>query len=110
MWKHTKEFLGEFQSTRPEWGETPISSLLQMILSISIHSPRVGRDGRGVPRLGGKKDFNPLAPPGARLFHAEIAAGDHIISIHSPTWGETFYSLYSTVTPAGIADSSTVRT
>ena len=31
------------------------------------------------------------------------------ISTHSPAWGETFYSLYSTVTPAGIADSSTVR-
>ena len=53
-WGETKYCAGEliyaseFQSTLPAWGETrKISEEQKAKLRISIHSPRMGRDGRG---------------------------------------------------------------
>ena len=58
-----------FQSTRPVWGATSSTKLISSITKISIHAPRVGRDdgfarGTTPPR----RDFNPRAPCGARLY------------------------------------------
>ena len=39
-----KGFMSEFQSTRPVWGATDIKCARLMVLPISIHAPRVGRD------------------------------------------------------------------
>ena len=36
--------LKKFQSTRPAWGETHLHQVAHAAVSISIHSPRVGRD------------------------------------------------------------------
>ena len=36
--------LRAFQSTRPVWGATDIKCARLMVLPISIHAPRVGRD------------------------------------------------------------------
>ena len=77
-----------FQSTRPVWGATFFIRSIQVLQTVSIHAPRVGRDGRygkdflsklvsiHAPRVG--RDhldrnsvgrcgrFNPRAPCGAR--------------------------------------------
>ena len=56
-----------FQSTLPAWGETGSALEYGLILNISIHSPRMGRDvtlRRLRPR---RRNFNPLSPHGERL-------------------------------------------
>ena len=55
-----------FQSTLPAWGETKPGKLHGAEESISIHSPRMGRDRtiRRIIRPG--KNFNPLSPHGER--------------------------------------------
>ena len=55
--------------------------------TISIHSPRMGRDGRPGPGGGLHADFNPLSPHGERP--ATLARYLHhaAISIHSPRMG-----------------------
>ena len=80
--------LAQFQSTRPVWGATVDQILRVRFSGISIHAPRVGRDGRKdqgglsqwisihAPRVGRdapfpsgtgpSSDFNPRAPCGAR--------------------------------------------
>ena len=57
--------LRAFQSTRPVWGATDIKCARLMVLPISIHAPRVGRDLR-------KRDFRDI-----------VSA----ISIHAPRVG-----------------------
>ncbi len=55
-----------FQSTLPAWGETDLIPRHAVVLAISIHSPRMGRD---LARGGGQNDshnFNPLSPHGER--------------------------------------------
>ena len=58
-----------------------------MILSISIHSPRVGRDGIRGPRPRRRRYFNPLAPRGARQTTLCNIFIGITISIHSPRVG-----------------------
>ena len=59
-----------FQSTRPVWGATLSFNLLLIPIAVSIHAPRVGRDGaRSRWRCRGCC-FNPRAPCGARPFPA----------------------------------------
>ena len=82
---------GKFQSTLPAWGETarmagwmicsdfnPLSphgerpSLAYRGTTgkpISIHSPRMGRDGGGGKKRGDQTYFNPLSPHGERPQH-----------------------------------------
>ena len=55
--------------------------------SISIHSPRVGRDGRRQALSLFYRDFNPLAPCGARQPWDAVLIGVIRISIHSPRVG-----------------------
>ena len=55
-----------FQSTRPSRGETDDIWFTMVCYEISIHSPLAGRDV-WTPSTGGTgRDFNPLAPRGAR--------------------------------------------
>ena len=58
-----------FQSTLPAWGETPCSRRPARRGSISIHSPRMGRDSRARPRSWPMRYFNPLSPHGERRGH-----------------------------------------
>ena len=46
--KHERESAGNyaFQSTRPVWGATIMSTMVFAAAPISIHAPRVGRDDR----------------------------------------------------------------
>ena len=101
----------KFQSTLPVRGETGSDSdiLLHLIdfnplspcgerhqnrrrndanLSISIHSPRAGRDGilpGGI--IAPILNFNPLSPCGERLFRLVGSGSADCISIHSPRAG-----------------------
>ena len=64
-----------FQSTRPVWGETVgLVSLRALQKIISIHSPRAGRDGEKRGAKIERRNFNPLAPCGARPSSAGTAA------------------------------------
>ena len=56
----------KFQSTLPAWGETDIESKIDYVSYISIHSPRMGRDGGGGKKRGDQTYFNPLSPHGER--------------------------------------------
>ena len=101
--------LVRFQSTRPVWGATHGRDRRVEQLQISIHAPRVGRDGRPfgrwtgadisihAPRVGrdrGRRgtagvvpDFNPRAPCGARRCRHDAAICVNLISIHAPRVG-----------------------
>ena len=55
--------------------------------SISIHSPRMGRDRPSRRKATGWCDFNPLSPHGERHAAAAAATAAKNISIHSPRMG-----------------------
>ena len=55
-----------FQSTRPVRGETSNGYANMPDIIISIHSPRAGRDASSSRTASPRKNFNPLAPCGAR--------------------------------------------
>ena len=76
-----------FQSTRPVWGATEGFVALSGPLTISIHAPRMGRDGciGWFPRP--YRHFNPRAPYGARRFSEGEIATLFGISIHAPRMG-----------------------
>ena len=78
---------GPFQSTLPAWGETIFRPPILSNFVISIHSPRMGRDGSrpGTERL--YRHFNPLSPHGERPAVAVVIAAAIVISIHSPRMG-----------------------
>ena len=98
-----------FQSTRPVWGATKAAAGDRPRQLISIHAPRVGRDGLHAlfvqqgrisihaPRVGrdaqpGERswlcaDFNPRAPCGARLQLSPLPMYGSGISIHAPRVG-----------------------
>ena len=77
----------QFQSTRPSWGATFISSRTLSKHFISIHAPLVGRDLRPRASCSTACYFNPRAPRGARLpaGRQRLRAGS--ISIHAPLVG-----------------------
>ena len=76
-----------FQSTRPSRGETDDPHYLVYDEDISIHSPLAGRDAGHDRRAGRMKDFNPLAPRGARQGTGLSTGNAPFISIHSPLAG-----------------------
>ena len=61
-----------FQSTRPVWGATRQMEPIARATYISIHAPRVGRDGHRTQSLYEPLDFNPCAPCGARLVSSVV--------------------------------------
>ena len=102
----------QFQSTRPVWGATKFAGKSALKIDISIHAPRVGRDGNIVitcaavitfqstrPVWGATRRrrswwsaalyFNPRAPCGARpVVSAPIVSGILFQSTR-PVWGAT---------------------
>ena len=78
-----------FQSTLPAWGETFIVYYSVNIRStISIHSPRMGRDTDASLLVACMlTNFNPLSPHGERRAVSTIAHQILDISIHSPRMG-----------------------
>ena len=78
-----------FQSTRPAWGATSCIDALACPPSISIHTPRVGRDQTLRSNVTATRHFNPHAPRGARP-DATIQC-DSYTAFQStrPAWGAT---------------------
>ena len=76
-----------FQSTLPVWGATGIISVVDDILDISIHAPRVGSDDRFPNAFFMYSDFNPRSPCGERRPPAGWPPLRPPISIHAPRVG-----------------------
>ena len=101
-----------FQSTRPVWGATACATSALRTTLISIHAPRVGRDGCTpppppprvpisihAPRVGRDSsstvepppplDFNPRAPCGARRMSTACKMSERSFQSTRPVWGAT---------------------
>ena len=71
VWGETRQHvfglpMRRFQSTLPVWGETIARRITLISKRISIHSPRMGRDGAGISNVVTFTHFNPLSPHGER--------------------------------------------
>ena len=77
----------KFQSTLPVWGGTVVLYDCLLILKISIHPPRVGRDGSASRCAFRKSSFQSTLPVwgGTTVSKAKRAANN--ISIHPPRVG-----------------------
>ena len=71
----------------PRVGRDLFKEFIQAMCAISIHSPRVGRDSRLGLLLLPFANFNPLSPCGERHRRPGPNAGRIKISIHSPRVG-----------------------
>ena len=81
-----------FQSTLPAWGETWGSRVTaSKACSISIHSPRMGRDKSPCPQGRSGGHFNPLSPQGERPTPPPEAPPPTQFQSTLPAWGETVY-------------------
>ena len=101
-----------FQSTLPAWGETASARRVSTFRTISIHSPRMGRDlpewtircdrfgfqstlpawGETGPCRPGSlqaADFNPLSPHGERRAAWRTTSKTGVFQSTLPAWGET---------------------
>ena len=76
-----------FQSTLPAWGETILNVLRSMIPQISIHSPRMGRDGHWRRRVGCCAGFQSTLPAWGETIGSTAICEWCGISIHSPRMG-----------------------
>ena len=76
-----------------------IAQLLPVV--ISIHAPRMGRDGSGAGSGLSSADFNPRAPHGARRPTALFAVGLLTFQSTRPAWGATPTATAVTMSPAG---------
>ena len=79
----------KFQSTLPAWGETIIAICQNWQADISIHSPRMGRDGLRFFQRIAVNDFNPLSPHGERRFSPMLRRSSFGFQSTLPAWGET---------------------
>ena len=79
-----------FQSTLPAWGETLSGGQSGRADTISIHSPRMGRDRmlEDMERIS-DANFNPLSPHGERLERLSLKSAKKIFQSTLPAWGET---------------------
>ena len=59
----------------------------QLVLEVSIHAPRAGRDNMRLPRLSCGYGFNPRAPRGARPIILLSLFSVRNVSIHAPRAG-----------------------
>ena len=78
-----------FQSTLPAWGETSVGVFTAPTTTISIHSPRMGRDYSHAAQLHARSHFNPLSPHGERLVAPCSPLKGQIFQSTLPAWGET---------------------
>ena len=77
----------KFQSTLPAWGETLKRINEAAMAKISIHSPRMGRDGQKTGPMAENMLFQSTLPAwGETAGDREMLNGD-LISIHSPRMG-----------------------
>ena len=67
--------------------DIPVIRLAFRGFEISIHSPLAGRDHDSPPKAFPSRDFNPLAPCGARPLAEGVHQSANSISIHSPLAG-----------------------
>ena len=93
---------GSFQSTLPAWGETLFQRQFRVLVPISIHSPRMGRDLSCFPGLSRVSYFNPLSPHGERQVCHRCDNPACIFQSTLPAWGETRRSRCAAC-PAGIS-------
>ena len=75
------------------WGATPRKAARAPDGQISIHAPRVGRDGCYVSKDGDSNHFNPRAPCGARPRGGADVIATSRISIHAPRVGRDLVNL-----------------
>ena len=57
-----------FQSTLPAWGETALAGLAVVVMVISIHSPRMGRDAPTVQKNFTRYPFQSTLPAWGETF------------------------------------------
>ena len=77
-----------FQSTRPSRGETNTCAIIVMTaMEFQSTRPSRGETRSGAGCGGHRRDFNPLAPRGARLNGKDTSMQAITISIHSPLAG-----------------------
>ena len=76
-----------FQSTRPVWGATGKVMASGFLSKVSIHAPRVGRDGSRRTAASPPISFNPRAPCGARRGPVKAPVAVDAVSIHAPRVG-----------------------
>ncbi len=79
----------EFQSTLPVWGGTGYRGAGSIPLRISIHPPRVGRDGSGLQRNLPTNNFNPPSPCGEGLAVILLPSTTRLFQSTLPVWGGT---------------------
>ena len=82
-----------FQSTLPAWGETDERAKICKEIAISIHSPRMGRDGALRGPILWAENFNPLSPHGERPRLPSLQRMMRTFQSTLPAWGETAYHL-----------------
>ena len=80
---------GLFQSTRPAWGATKGRAGSEVGIKVSIHAPRVGRDGGKYETDTRRSSFNPRAPRGARPQESLMPAAIKWFQSTRPAWGAT---------------------
>ena len=82
--------ISTFQSTRPVWGATTDASAVIATINISIHAPRVGRDGQGAKSAEFGYDISIHAPRVGRDVGKPVG-GKPVNGFQStrPVWGAT---------------------
>ena len=76
-----------FQFTHPVWGATVFVLFVSILLSVSIHAPRVGCDTSQSTSRASTAGFNSRTPCGVRLSSSMTYAQIHNVSIHAPRVG-----------------------
>ena len=78
-----------FQSTLPVWGATSEILLVTVLVTISIHAPRVGSDRGRVVHFSLEGDFNPRSPCGERPWLCQAPLVPALFQSTLPVWGAT---------------------
>ena len=91
-----------FQSTRPVWGATKVDAFAISGIDISIHAPRVGRDGSVEPVVRRKVRFQSTRPVWGATVPGNAVQLCSLISIHAPRVGRDVVS-WSTASIAVIS-------
>ena len=79
-----------FQSTLPVWGGTEGEAIVEPSTKISIHPPRVGRDGSFLKYWVTHLHFNPPSPCGEGHHRTHWVYRHNRFQSTLPVWGGTF--------------------